>query len=175
MTRWLLVRGRADRPLAAEVCPESIVAHAASRRPTVQPGELAILYAAVWQCVFGVAEIVGVPEHDPTRVRWSWRFSIRPLALVPDLALAPAVEEAGVFPQSLWRHSLIRLDEQRFQRARSLIEAASPSVPGGAGVASRRLVRDTPPEDMSGGQAPGPVPLVRGRKFPALGGLLPGR
>jgi hypothetical protein len=89
----------------------------------VEPGELAVLYAAVWQAVFGVVEITGVPEHDPSRERWSWRFPIKPLAVVSDLHLAPAVEATGVFPQSLWRHSHIRLTGDQFAAARRLIES----------------------------------------------------
>jgi hypothetical protein len=123
--RWLLVRGRGNRPLDAHVRAEEIRAHSSSKRPSVEPGDAAILYAAVWQAVFGVVEVVGDPEHDPARERWSWRFPIRPLVVVPDLHDAPAVEEAGVFPQSLWRHSHIRLAGEQFERARLLIEAAA--------------------------------------------------
>ena len=120
--RWLLVRGRGDRPLAAAVDAEAITAHSSSKRPSVEPGELAVLYAAVWQAIFGVVEIAGVPEHDPTRERWAWRFPIRPLALIEDLDRAPPVEAAGIFPQSIWRHSHIRLSEEQFQAARHLVE-----------------------------------------------------
>lgn len=123
MTRWLLVRGRGERPLDAHVDATRIAAHASSRRPTVQPGELAILYASVWQAVFGVVEIVSPPEHDPAKERWSWRFGLRPLAVVPDLHDAPAAEEAGIFPRSLWRHSYIRLTDEQFESAHQLIEA----------------------------------------------------
>jgi hypothetical protein len=119
------VRGRGGRPLPACVAPDDVRAHSSSKRPSVQVGELAVLYAAVWQAVFGVVEIVGIPEHDPQRDRWSWRFAIQPLVLVPDLHEAPPVEAAGVFPQSLWRHSHIRLTEEQFLRARELIEAAA--------------------------------------------------
>ena len=122
MHHWLLVRGRGDRPLAAVVAREAITAHSSSKRPSVEPGELAILYAAVWQSIFGVVEVTGVPEHDPTRERWAWRFPIRPLALVSDLDRAPPVEAAGIFPQSIWRHSHIRLTEEQFATARRLIE-----------------------------------------------------
>jgi hypothetical protein len=103
----------------------AITAHSSSKRPAVRPGELAVLYAAVWQAIFGVVEITGVPEHDPTRDRWAWRFQLRPLVAVADLYEAPAVEEAGIFPQSLWRHSHIRLSEDQFQTARRLIEEAA--------------------------------------------------
>lgn len=91
----------------------------------MQRGETAILYAAVWQAIFGVVEVVGEPENDPQRERWSWRFPIRPLTVVRDLHDAPPLEAAGVFPQSLWRHSHIRLTQTQFDDARALIEAAS--------------------------------------------------
>ena len=122
MTLWLLVRGSGERPLERLVDPHGIASHSSSRRPSVQPGDLGILYAAVWQAIFGVVEIVAEPVHDPARDRWAWRFPLRLLALVPDLDHAPAVEAAGVFPQSLWRHSHIRLSPEQFDAARELVE-----------------------------------------------------
>ena len=91
----------------------------------MQPGDPAVLYAAVWQAVFGIAEVTGEPENDPARDRWAWRFPIRPLAVVADLHDAPPVEAAGVFPQSLWRHSHIRLTREQLEAARALVEAAA--------------------------------------------------
>jgi hypothetical protein len=91
----------------------------------VQRGDRAVLYAAVWQAVFGIVEVVGDPENDPTRQRWAWRFAIRPLAVVDDLHDAPPVEAAGIFPQSLWRHSHIRLTDEQFERATALIDEAA--------------------------------------------------
>ena len=117
------MRGRGERPLAPDVTPEEIRRHSSSKRPSVEPDELAILYAAVWQAVFAVVEIAGVPEHDPDRTRWSWSFPIRPVAVVCDLHDAPACEEVGIFPQSLWRHSHIRLTPEQFEAARVAIEA----------------------------------------------------
>jgi hypothetical protein len=125
VTYWLLVRGRGDRPLEAQVRASEIRAHSSSKRPSVQRGDLAVLYAAVWQAVFGLVEVVGEPENDPSRERWSWRFPIRSLVAVADLHDAPPVEEAGVFPQSIWRHSHIRLTPGQFESARALIEAAA--------------------------------------------------
>ena len=125
MTYWLLLRGLGSKPLARRVDPKTIRAQSSSKRPSVEPGDRAILYASVWQAIFGVAEIVGAPEHDSARERWAWRFPIRPLAVVTDLERAPAVEEAGIFPQSLWRHSHIRLSADQFVRASELIEAAT--------------------------------------------------
>ena len=128
-SRWLLVRGRGDRPLDAAVGPERLQAHASTRRPTVGRGDLAICYASVWQAIFAVVEIVSDPEHDPTLDRWAWRFALRPLAYVRDLHDAPPVEAAGIFPQSLWRHSSLRLTEEQFAAARELVEAAAPRSP----------------------------------------------
>jgi len=125
LTHWLLVRGRGEGPLDARIDPAAIRAHSSSKRPSIQRGENAILYAAVWQAVFAVVEVVGDPEHDPKRERWSWTFAIRPLVVVGDLHDAPPVEAAGVFPQSLWRHSHIRLTPEQFDAACALIEAAA--------------------------------------------------
>jgi EVE domain len=124
-SRWLLVRGLGDHPLPAAVRSEQLRSHHSTRRPTVAKGDLAICYASVWQAIFAVVEVVSDPEHDPSRERWSWRFGIRPLAQVDDLHRAPAVEEAGIFPQSLWRHSYIRLTPEQFAAARALVETAS--------------------------------------------------
>jgi len=125
VTYWLLLRGLGSKPLARRVNPETIRSQSSSKRPSVEPGEGAILYASVWQAIFGIAEITGEPVHDPTRDRWAWTFPIRPLVVVTDLEHAPAVEEAGIFPQSLWRHSHVRLTADQFERASNLIEAAA--------------------------------------------------
>lgn len=129
MQRWLLVRGRGERPLPATGW--TLERHASTRRPAVQEGDLAICYASVWQAVFAVVEVVSAPANDPDLERWSWRFGLRPLVAVGDLHDAPAAEEAGIFPSSLWRHSYIRLSDEQFARARSLIEQAlsAPTAP----------------------------------------------
>jgi hypothetical protein len=121
---WLLVRGRGEKPLDRHVDPAQIRTQGSSKRPSVQRGDRAILYASVWQAIFGVADIAGDPEHDPTLSRWSWRYPIRPVSILTDLNDAPPVEAADIFPQSLWRHSHIRLTDEQFQSARKLIEAA---------------------------------------------------
>jgi hypothetical protein len=125
LTHWLFVRGRGERPLDAHVDPDRITRHSSSKRPSVQRGDDGILYAAVWQSVFGVVEVVGDPENDPERARWAWTFAVRPIALVSDLREAPPVEAAGIFPQSLWRHSHIRLSDEQFQLAAELISGVS--------------------------------------------------
>jgi hypothetical protein len=89
-----------------------------------------VLYASVWQALFGVVEIAGEPEHDPGRERWSWSFPIRPVVVLDDLDHAPPVEAAGIFPSSLWRHSYIRLADDQFEAARRLVESAAREKPG---------------------------------------------
>ena len=91
----------------------------------MERGDLAVCYASLWQCVFAVVEVVSDPQNDPAAARWSWSFGIRPLVAVADLHDAPPVEAAGIFPQSLWRHSYIRLSPEQFAQARRLIEAAA--------------------------------------------------
>jgi hypothetical protein len=122
---WLLVRGRGEKPLDRHVDATGILTQGSTKRPSVQSGDRAILYAAVWQAIFGVADVVGDPENDPKLSRWPWRYPIRPVAVVADLNDAPPVEAAGIFPQSLWRHSHIRLTEEQFESARKLIEATT--------------------------------------------------
>ena len=84
-----------------------------------------MLYAAGWQVVFGLAEIVSDPENDPGRTRWAWRFRLRPVFALDDLREAPPVEAAGVLPRSLGRHSYIRLTDDQFERARDAIHDAA--------------------------------------------------
>jgi hypothetical protein len=48
---------------------------------------------------------------------------------VRDLHDAPPVEAAGIFPQSLWRHSYIRLRDEQFAEAEALIDAAARGRP----------------------------------------------
>src|SRR4051812_841361 len=118
---WLLVRGRGERRLVAEVIPDELRAHSSSRRPSVQLGDRAVLYAAGWQVVFALADIVSSPESIPGRGRWAWRFAIRPTFALTDLREAPPVEAAGVFPRSLGRHSYIRLSDEQFELARAAL------------------------------------------------------
>ena len=84
-------------------------------------GDLAVCYASVWQAVFAVVEVTSDPEEDPERERWRWSFRIRPLVALDDLDRSIPAEEVGIFPSSIWRHSYIRLDEERFDVARAAI------------------------------------------------------
>jgi SAM-dependent methyltransferase len=121
---WLLVRGRGDRRLSYAVSRDELRAHSSTRRPSVQAGDVGVCYAAGWQSIFAVVQVVGDPENDLGRTRWQWRFRIRPLFAVADLRDAPPVEAAGVFPRSLGRHSYIRLTREQYVAARAAIAAA---------------------------------------------------
>jgi hypothetical protein len=119
---WLLVRGRGVRRLQPEVRAAEIREHSSTRRPAVEAGDQALLYAAGWRVIFGVVEVVGELEHDPTRTRWGWRFGIQPVVVLDDLHEAPPVEAAGVLPRSLGRHSYVRLTPEQFAAGRLAIE-----------------------------------------------------
>ena len=124
MQHWLLVRGTRDRLLPERVDPASLRSHSSTRRPSLQKDDLALCYASGWQTIFAVVEIVGDPENDPTRERWRWRVPIRPGLVVRDLAHAPPVEAAGVFPRSLGRHSYVRLTPDQFRAGSEALAAA---------------------------------------------------
>ena len=121
---WLLVRGTGAGPLPQRLPAGHLVAHSSTRRPAIQRGDLAVCYAAVWQTVFAIVEVTGDPEHDPAGTRWTWRFPLRSLVALDDLDAAPAVQTAGVFPQSLGRHSYVRLTPEQFAAAREAIADA---------------------------------------------------
>ena len=104
--------------------PDELRTHSSTRRPAVEGGDLALLYAAGWRVIFGVVEIGGELEHDPSRQRWAWRFPIRPLLALEDLREAPPVEAAGVLPRSLGRHSYVRLTPEQFEAGRLTLQAA---------------------------------------------------
>ena len=143
--KWLLVRGRGERRLAPEVVAAELRAHSSSRRPSIQLGDRAVLYAAGWQVVFALADVVSEPENVPGRSRWAWRFAIRPTFALTDLREAPPVEAAGVFPRSLGRHSYIRLTDEQFELARAAIAGAAEPPPAArrerSGRAARRSAR----------------------------------
>jgi SAM-dependent methyltransferase len=121
---WLLVRGRGERRLEPAVVAEELRAHSSTRRPAIRAGDRALLYAAGWQVVFAVAEVVSDPVEDPTRTRWRWRFGIRPELALADLREAPPVQAAAVLTSSLGRHSYVRLSREQFAAGRRAVAAA---------------------------------------------------
>ena len=104
---------------------DRIAGHSSTRRPSVQRGDLAVLYASRWQVIYGLAEVVADPENDPERERWCWRFALRPLLVLDDLREAPPVQAAGLMTTSLGRHSYIRITPDQFALAREALAAAA--------------------------------------------------
>ena len=93
------------------------------RRPRMASGDRLVLYASVWQRVFGIAEVLDEPTlEDPLAERWPWSVRVELLLVVPVLSNAPPVEAIGVAPRSMSQHSHIRLEARHLDRA---IEALS--------------------------------------------------
>jgi hypothetical protein len=83
------------------------------RRPRMARGDRLILYASVWRCVFGVAEVLDEPTtavpSPANPARWPWSVPVELLIVVPLLSNAPPVEAIGVAPRSMSQQSHIRL------------------------------------------------------------------
>lgn len=93
------------------------------RRPRMSSGDRLVLYASVWQRVFGIAEVISEPTiEDPMAQRWPWSVQVELLLVVPVLSNAPPVEAIGVAPRSMSQHSHIRLEPRHLERA---VEALS--------------------------------------------------
>jgi len=93
------------------------------RRPRMTSGDRLVLYASVWQRIFGVAEVISEPtREDPMAARWPWSVQVELLLVVPVLSNAPPVEAIGVASRSMSQHSHIRLQERHLELA---IEALS--------------------------------------------------
>lgn len=80
-------------------------------------GDRLVLYAPVWRCVFGLAEVTGEPIDGARSARWPWWVPIEPLLVVPLLANAPPVEAIGVLARSMSQQSHIRLRPDHYERA----------------------------------------------------------
>ena len=88
------------------------------RRPRMAPGDRLVLYASVWRCVFGIAEVTSEPEllADAPK-RWPWSVAVELLVVVPMLSNAPPVEAIGIAPRSMCQQSHIRLEQRHFDLA----------------------------------------------------------
>ena len=99
---WLVAPGRTAFP----------------RQPRMTGGDRLVLYASVWQRIFGIAEVISEPTRaDPMAARWPWSVQVELLLVVPVLSNAPPLEAIGVAPRSMSQHSHIRLEERHLERA----------------------------------------------------------
>jgi len=88
------------------------------RRPRMTTGDRLVLYASVWQRIFGVAEVISEPTSEASvAARWPWSVQVELLLVVPVLSNAPPVQAIGVAPRSMSQHSHIRLEERHLERA----------------------------------------------------------
>ena len=88
------------------------------RRPRMASGDRLVLYASVWRCIFGVAEVISEPTNeDPIAQRWPWSVQVELLLVVPVLSNAPPVETIGVAPRSMSQQSHIRLEQRHLELA----------------------------------------------------------
>ncbi len=123
MRAFLKAHGTAQRPLPDHwlAAGSRLVSPGRTgfpRRPRMAPGDRLVLYASVWKCVFGVAEVTGEPERlDGEPQRWPWSVAVELLVVVPVLANAPPVEAIGVAPRSMSQHSHIRIEPRQLALA----------------------------------------------------------
>jgi hypothetical protein len=120
---FLKAHGTGDRPIADHwlaagswlVDPGRT---AFPRRPRMTAGDRLVLYASVWQRIFGIAEVISEPtDEDPMAARWPWSVRVELLVAVPVLSNAPPVEAIGVAPRSMSQHSHIRIEERHLELA----------------------------------------------------------
>lgn len=123
MTAFLKAHGTAESPLADHwlQAGSRLVSPGRTgfpRRPRMAPGDRLVLYASVWKCVFGIAEVTDEPElRDDAPERWPWSVAVELLVVVPLLSNAPPVEAIGVAPRSMSQQSHIRLEPRHLELA----------------------------------------------------------
>ncbi len=98
-----------------------------AKRPTVQPGDRMVAYAAGSAAEYGEGRFIAVEEvisdaPEPSgHERWRWQMRTRVVAQVDELSRAPALRDIGVSPKSLRQHSHIRLTDEQGLTALELI------------------------------------------------------
>jgi hypothetical protein len=106
-------------------------------RPSFQTGDRVVYYAPGWQSIFGIVEVIGEAEFNPSwrkwqGERWPWVVRVQPLLLVPDLELAPHVSTANVDTLSVRMQSHIKLGADQYRRALKSIAGVAGIGSGGA-------------------------------------------
>jgi hypothetical protein len=90
-----------------------------TKRPSgISRDDRLVLYAARWECFFGVAVVTSVePRWDPSEEKWPWVLDVKVPLLVPRLDLAPRLSEMGVANTSVRQQSHIALTREQFEKA----------------------------------------------------------
>lgn len=92
---------------------------ARNKRPSgVARGDRLVLYAAGWECFFGVAIVVASESReDLAETRWPWVLDVTVPLVVPRLDLAPHIRQMDVANTSVRQQSHISLTPEKFQKA----------------------------------------------------------
>lgn len=98
------------------------------QRPRIVPGDRLVTYAVGSARTFGKGRVYSLREatsepHPGRHERWIWSVEMRCLAAVPLLSQSPTLDDIGVNPMSVRRHSHIRLTPEQGRRAEELITA----------------------------------------------------
>lgn len=121
--------GPHDDVLEAFACPKD-------RRPGFAKGDRVVYYAAGWQKIFAIVEVIKEAVHNPNWKewqgdRWPYVVEVRPLLAVPDLEIAPYVGMAAVNTLSLRSKSHIKLTPEKYWHALMSIAGVAGISPNG--------------------------------------------
>lgn len=124
MDYWLKAIGAANHTLENNWLDDrydllDTIRFAANKRPSgVARDDRLVLYAAGWECFYGVAIVTSAePKQDLGEKRWPWILDVRVPLVVPRLDLAPRLSEMNVATTSVRQQSHIRLTEDQFESA----------------------------------------------------------
>jgi hypothetical protein len=102
-------------------------------RPRIEVGDGIVWYATGHQRVFGLATVVAAPEHRIEREwqegRWPWWVATRTEIVIPDLAMAPTLAEAGLPDFWVQRMSYRRLEAWQYSALESAIREIGVPAP----------------------------------------------
>jgi hypothetical protein len=133
MNYWLKSIGSADDELDRDWLSSrgdllDQVRFATNKRPSgIARGDRLVLYAAGWECFYGVAIVTSEESReDLGEKRWPWVLDVTVPLVVPRLDLAPHLREMDVANTSVRQQSHIALTREKFEKAltalRSLVD-----------------------------------------------------
>jgi hypothetical protein len=137
MRYWMAVTGTLDDPLPdgwrgrkAQWEADQGPVHMFTRRPRIRAGDRLVVYATGTPGRLGAGRFYAVQDviSDPEPIehdRWSWKVTVSDVITGPDLPDCPTIDEIGVSPKSLRRHTHIKLEEEAGTLAETLLERAN--------------------------------------------------
>ena len=118
--------------------------HMFTLRPRIRAGDRLVMYASGTPSrlgagrIFAVRAVVADPEPS-THDRWPWQVAVHEVISGPDLPHCPTINQIGVEPKSLRRHTHIKLAHDAGVRAEELIEGSAAAL--ASGLRKRRRTR----------------------------------